>query len=52
VVGGARLPGSTLEYLVTVQNIAAVPAFNVVSPTTSMPSVPGPARLRARVGEH
>jgi len=29
VGGGPALPGSTLEYLVTVANIAAVPAFNV-----------------------
>jgi large repetitive protein len=36
VGGGPALPGSTLEYLVTVQNIAAVPAFNVVL-TDSLP---------------
>jgi len=30
VGGGPALPGSTLEYLVTVTNIAAVPAINVV----------------------
>src|SRR5204863_9394537 len=30
VGGGPALPGSTLEYLVSVVNIAAVPAFNVM----------------------
>jgi len=30
VGGGAALPGSTLEYVVTVTNIASVPAFDVV----------------------
>src|SRR6266571_993920 len=41
VGGGPALPGSTLEYLVTVQNIAAVPAFNVVVTDNLDASQPG-----------
>ena len=41
VGGGPALAGSTLEYLVTVQNIAAVPAFNVVITDNLDASVPG-----------
>jgi len=43
VGGGPALPGSTLEYLVTVGNIAAVPAFNVV--ITDNLDAPVPGRL-------
>jgi large repetitive protein len=41
VGGGPALPGSTLEYLVTVLNIAAVPAFNLVITDNLDASVPG-----------
>ena len=41
VGGGPALAGSTLEYLVTVQNIAAVPAFNVVITDNLDASLPG-----------
>jgi uncharacterized repeat protein (TIGR01451 family) len=41
VGGGPALPGATLEYLVTVLNIAAVPAFNVVITDNLDASVPG-----------
>ncbi len=40
VGGGAALPGSQLEYVVTVTNIAAVPAFNVVI-TDDLAATPG-----------
>ncbi len=41
VGGGAALPGSQLEYVVTVENIAAVPAVNVVITDDLAASVPG-----------
>ncbi len=43
VGGGAALPGATLEYTVTVQNIALVPAFGVV--ITDDLGVPTPGQL-------
>jgi uncharacterized repeat protein (TIGR01451 family) len=41
VGGGPAVPGATLEYLVTVANIAAVPAFSVVITDNLDASVPG-----------
>jgi large repetitive protein len=41
VGGGPAVPGATLEYLVTVVNIAAVPAFSVVVTDNLDASVPG-----------
>jgi len=41
VGGGPALPGATLEYLVTVLNIAALPALNVVVTDDLNASVPG-----------
>ena len=43
VGGGAALAGAVLEYVVTVQNIALVPAFDVV--ITDDLSVPTPGQL-------
>ena len=49
VGGGAALPGATLEYIVNVLNIAAVPAFNVVItdalPAGQLAYVPGSATM-------
>ncbi|HZN55672.1 MAG TPA: hypothetical protein VFB67_10170, partial [Candidatus Polarisedimenticolaceae bacterium] len=41
VGGGAAVPGATLEYVVQVTNIAAVPAFNVVLTDDLAASAPG-----------